>query len=66
MFSDKYDKLYNSVPHDVDLFQKNKDKIDQWVLNKNYCEYYWLKDSLQIMSQHGKFYPNSFISVTIF
>ncbi len=40
MFSDKYDKLYNSVPYDADLFQKFKDKINQRVLNKNCCNFY--------------------------
>ncbi len=40
MFSDNYDKLYNSVPYDADLFQKIKDKINQKVLNKNCCNFY--------------------------
>ncbi len=40
MFSDKFDKLYNSVPYDADLFQKIKDKINQMALNKNCCTSY--------------------------
>ncbi len=40
MFSDKYDKVYNSVLYDADIFQKVKDKIDQRVCNTNYCDYY--------------------------
>ncbi len=39
MFSDKFDKLYNSVSYDADLFQKIKDKINQRVLNKNCCNF---------------------------
>ncbi len=31
--SDKFDKLYNSVSYDADIFQKIKDKINQSVLN---------------------------------
>ncbi len=33
IFGDRYDRLYNSVPYDADLFKKIKDKIDQRVLN---------------------------------
>ncbi len=40
MFTDKYDKLYTSVPYEADLFQKIKAKINQIVLNKNYCNFY--------------------------
>ncbi len=39
IFSDKFDKLYNSVPYDVNIFQKIKDKINQRVLNKNCCNF---------------------------
>ncbi len=35
----KFDKLYNCVPCDADIFQKIKDKINQKVLNKNCCNF---------------------------
>ncbi len=40
VFSDKYDKPYNSVPRKADIFQKIKDKIDQKVCNNICCAYY--------------------------
>ncbi len=39
IFSDKFDKLYNNVPYDADIFQKIKDKINQRLLNKNCCNF---------------------------
>ncbi len=52
MFSDRYDKLYNSVPYDADLFQKIKDNINQWVLNKNCCNFYVTVQDIVNAVQH--------------
>ncbi len=39
LFSNKYEQFYNSVPYQSNLFEKNKGKLSDTVLNENYVSY---------------------------